>query len=102
MTLRLRPSAWLRTSSGQDRRSTEQRSVNRASRIDPALLRSTGTSCPCGLPSKPTAALQGVSTTNLMGEMGPLVNLDHFQLALPFTWDEWRVTRLCETLGGAT
>lgn len=46
--------------------------------------------------------LQGVSTTDLMGEMGPLVNLDHFQLALPFTWDEWRVTRLCETLGGTT
>ena len=46
--------------------------------------------------------LQRVSTTDLMGEMGPLVNLDHFQLALPFTWDEWRVTRLCETLGGTT
>lgn len=46
--------------------------------------------------------LQGVSTTDLMGEMGPLVNLDHFQLALPFTWDEWRVTRLYETLGGTT
>jgi len=47
-------------------------------------------------------SLQGVSTTDLMGEMGPLVNLDHFQLALPFTWDEWRMTRLCETLGGTT
>lgn len=46
--------------------------------------------------------LKGVSVTDLMGEMGPLVNLDHFQLALPFTWDEWRVTRLCETLGGTT
>jgi hypothetical protein len=33
-----------------------------------------------------------------MGELGPLVNLDRFQLALPFTWDEWRVTRLSETL----
>jgi len=33
-----------------------------------------------------------------MGELGPLVNLNHFQLALPFTWDEWRVTRLSETL----
>jgi len=37
-----------------------------------------------------------------VGEMGPLVNLDHFQLALPFTWDEWRVIRLCETLGDTT
>ena len=46
--------------------------------------------------------LQGISTTDLVGELGPLVNLDHFQLALPFTWDEWRVTRLCETLGGTT
>jgi transposase len=46
--------------------------------------------------------LQGVSATDLMGEMGPLVNLDQFQLALPFTWDEWRVIRLCETLGGTT
>jgi len=46
--------------------------------------------------------LQGVSTTNLMGEMEPFVSLDHFQLALPFTWDEWRQVRLCETLGGTT
>ena len=46
--------------------------------------------------------LKGISVTDLMGEMGPLVNLDHFQLALPFTWDEWRVTRLCQTLGGTT
>ena len=43
--------------------------------------------------------LRGVSTTDLMGEMGPLVDLDHFQLARPFTWDEWRQARLCETLG---
>jgi hypothetical protein len=33
-----------------------------------------------------------------MGELGPLANLHGFQLALPFTWDEWRVLRLCETL----
>ena len=46
--------------------------------------------------------LQGISTITLAGELGPLVNLDHFQLALPFTWDEWRVTRLCDTLGGTT
>lgn len=43
--------------------------------------------------------LKGISVTDLMGEMGPLVNLDHFQLALPFAWDEWRVIRLCKTLG---
>ena len=46
--------------------------------------------------------LRGINITNLVGEMGPLVNLDCFQLALPFTWDEWRVIRLCETLGGTT
>ena len=46
--------------------------------------------------------LRGISISNLVGEMGPLVNLDCFQLALPFTWDEWRVIRLCETLGGTT
>jgi len=42
--------------------------------------------------------IKGISKTELMGELGPLVNLNHFQLALPFTWDEWRVTRLSETL----
>ena len=42
------------------------------------------------------------STTDLMGEMGPLVNLDHFQLALAFTWGEWRLIRLSETSGGTT
>ena len=42
--------------------------------------------------------IKGISKTELMGELGPLVNFDHFQLALPFTWDEWRVTRLSETL----
>lgn len=42
---------------------------------------------------------KGISVTDLMGEMGPLVNLAHFQLALPFAWDEWRVIRLSETLG---
>jgi transposase len=46
--------------------------------------------------------LQGVSTTDLSGELGSLVNLDHLQLVLPFTWDEWRLIRLCETLGGTT
>jgi hypothetical protein len=45
---------------------------------------------------------RGITITNLMGEMGPLVNLDQFQLALPFTWDEYRLIRLSETLGGTT
>ena len=42
--------------------------------------------------------IKGITKTRLMGEMGPLVDLDQFQLALPFTWDEWRVSRLSETL----
>jgi hypothetical protein len=44
-------------------------------------------------------AIQGITPEILMGEMGPLVDLPVFQLALPFTWDEWRVIRLCDTLG---
>jgi hypothetical protein len=42
--------------------------------------------------------IQGLTPETLMGEMGPLVSLPAFQLALPFTWDEWRVIRLCDTL----
>lgn len=45
---------------------------------------------------------RGLSVTDLMGELRPLLNLDHFQLALPFIWDEWRLIRLCETLRGTT
>jgi len=43
--------------------------------------------------------VKGITRQELMGEMGPLVNLPLFQLALPFSWEEWRVTRLLGTLG---
>jgi len=43
-------------------------------------------------------ALREVTTTALMGEMGPLARLDGFQLALPFSWPEWRLLRLSETM----
>lgn len=43
--------------------------------------------------------IQGITPEALMGEMGPLVGLPAFQLALPFTQDEWRMVRLCDTLG---
>jgi hypothetical protein len=43
--------------------------------------------------------IKGVTPEALMGEMGPLVGLPAFQLALPFTWNEWRVIRHCDTLG---
>jgi transposase len=46
--------------------------------------------------------LKGISKTDLMGELGPLVHLDHFQLALPFTWDEWRMICLFEHLSDTT
>jgi len=42
--------------------------------------------------------IKGITKTELIGEMGPLVGLEHFQLALPFTWHEWRVLRLSETI----
>ena len=42
---------------------------------------------------------QGLTPTALMGEAGPLVHLDGVQLALPFSWPEWQVLRLCETVG---
>lgn len=46
--------------------------------------------------------IKGISKVQLMGELGPLTDLDGFQLMLPFTWNEWRVIRLCETLGDTT
>jgi hypothetical protein len=47
-------------------------------------------------------SIKRLSKEGLMGELGPLANLHGFQLALPFTWNEWRVLRLCETLGTTT
>lgn len=46
--------------------------------------------------------IKGISKTELMGELGPLVHLDQFQLALPFTWDDWRRIQLCEHLSDTT
>lgn len=42
-------------------------------------------------------APKGLAADELMGEMGALAKLDRFQLALPFSWDEWRVIQLSET-----
>ena len=42
--------------------------------------------------------IKGITKIKLMGELGPLVDLDQFQLALPFTWNEWRVSRLSGTM----
>jgi hypothetical protein len=42
---------------------------------------------------------RGLTKSALMGELDPLVTLPVYQLALPFSLPEWRVIRLCETLG---
>jgi hypothetical protein len=46
--------------------------------------------------------IRGIAPRDLMGEMGPLMNLNHFQLALPFTWDGWRMLQLSTTLPDTT
>jgi transposase len=43
--------------------------------------------------------IKGITKSALIGEMGSLTSLNYFQLALPFTWNEWRVLRLSETIG---
>jgi transposase len=46
--------------------------------------------------------IQGITVPALMGELGPLVDLPAFQLALPMTWEAWRMLRLTDTLGTMT
>jgi len=46
--------------------------------------------------------IQGIKVDALMGELSPLVDLPAFQLALPLTWDAWRMLRLSDTLGAMT
>jgi hypothetical protein len=43
-----------------------------------------------------TFPLRGISLESLMGDVFPLVHFPVFQLALPFTWDEQRLSRLYE------
>lgn len=45
---------------------------------------------------------KGITPHDLMGEMSPLANLPAFQLALPFSWEDWRRARLSGTLMGTT
>lgn len=45
---------------------------------------------------------KGLTVKDLMGEMGALVNLKNLQLALPFSWDDWRELQLCQLLGDTT
>jgi transposase len=45
---------------------------------------------------------RGLTKQHIMGELGPLVALPAYQLALPFSHDEWRTMRLCQYLTGTT
>lgn len=45
---------------------------------------------------------RGLTVQDLMGELGALSALPEFQLALPFTWNEWRQMQSCALLSGTT
>jgi len=45
---------------------------------------------------------KGLSKIDLMGELGPIVALPAYQLALPFSITEWRQMELCANLTGTT
>jgi hypothetical protein len=47
-------------------------------------------------------AAQGLTKTDLMGELGPLIALPAYQLALPFSRAAWREMMLCDDLTGTT
>jgi hypothetical protein len=47
-------------------------------------------------------APQGLMAADLMGELEPLAGFDSFQLVLPFSWKDYRVSRLSETFGVTT
>jgi transposase len=44
----------------------------------------------------------GLTASDLMGELGPLVQFHDFQLALPFSWNDWRHLQLSQLLTGTT
>lgn len=46
--------------------------------------------------------LKGITPAILMGEMGSLLHFKDFQLALPFSWQEWRQSQLGLLLTGTT
>jgi len=47
-------------------------------------------------------AAQGLTKADLMGELGPLIALPAYQLALPFSRTAWREMMLCDSLTGTT
>jgi transposase len=46
--------------------------------------------------------LKGLSIPDLMGEQSMRVHPDAFQLALPFTWNQWRQLQACQLLSSTT
>lgn len=46
--------------------------------------------------------VQGLTKSDLMGELGPLIALPAYQLALPFSPSAWREIMLCDDLTGTT
>ena len=49
-----------------------------------------------------TFAPQGLTKTALMGELGHLLALPAYQLALPFTYEAWRQFEYTQVLTGTT
>jgi hypothetical protein len=47
-------------------------------------------------------AIQGLTTTALMGELSPLIVLPAYQLSLPFSRSTWREMMMCNDLTGTT
>ena len=47
-------------------------------------------------------AAQGLTKADLTGELGPLITLPAYQLALPFSRAAWREITLCDILTGTT
>jgi transposase len=46
--------------------------------------------------------IKGITLEILLADLAAFVQLPVFQLALPFTWDQWRLLQLSETLGDTT
>jgi transposase InsO family protein len=57
---------------------------------------------PAGSETTLTIAPQGLTKTDLMGELGHLLGLPAYQLALPFTHETWRQLEYTHVLAGTT
>jgi hypothetical protein len=57
---------------------------------------------PAGSETTITFAPQGLTKTALMGELGHLLALPAYQLALPFTQEAWRQLEYTRVLTGTT